>query len=367
MSASLSLFLDLGDMFTKGLAAGAARCESVRFPSVVARTLLRGGREMEGLALNDGLILPRLSGFESRKYPRTRSFRGSAEFVRVVGERPPQSAARFAGGIAAVYGADRRLLGVHPTKDNVDALVRKAFLLVAPAERCDVEIVFVVDVGRKADVVLRYAAECPRDVIIEIHNYRRKSSRNLSVSARGRCIDAMACARAALPPEVAIERAGRTLVLDVGYLRSKFAVLSQSGCDHQEQVEGLGVSECVYRILRDGQDQGLMEDEFAVVRALEACPPERFEIAGRRFDVRKIFESARATLEDELVRAARRIVLHQLERRGETCRAVAIIGGGARVVGSGVADRLKSELGLVTWVGAADLLLEGARRIVGSE
>jgi hypothetical protein len=207
-------------------------------------------------------------------------------------------------------------------------------------------------------------------VLIEVNNYRRSKRRTLQISMRGRCVDAMDCARAALPPEAAIDRVGRTLVVDIGYLRSKFAVLAKAGCEHQEEVEGLGVSECVYRILRDGQEHGLMEDEFAVVRALEAGSPERLEIAGRVFDVRRIFDSARAVLEAELARVARRIVLEQLERRGETCRALAIIGGGAELVGAGLAERLKNELGLHgAWsnAGSGDLLLKGARRIVHSE
>jgi hypothetical protein len=359
------LFLDLGDVFTKGLAQGAARRERVRFPSVVARALLRGGGEMTDLALNDEIVLPRLSEFDKTRYPRTRSFRGSDDFVRVVQTRRTVRGARYAGGIAAVYGADRQLLGLHPTHDNVDALVRKALLLCAPAEPCSAEIVFVIDTGIKADTILRYADARPREIPIDVHNYRQMSPKKMHVSLQSKCIDAVDCVRAALPHELAIERVGRMLIVDIGYLRSKFALLSNAGCEHQ-QVEALGVSDCVYRILRDGQEQGLVEDEFAIIRALESHRPERFEIAGRSFDVRRIFESARRALEDELFRIARRIVLDTLARTANACSALVIMGGGAAVVGSGLAERLKLDLALrTTWVGGTDggLLLEGARHV----
>jgi len=365
LNAALTLFLDLGDVFTKGLAHGAARCERVRFPSVVARALLRGGGEMSDLTLNDEIVLPRLSEFDETRYPRTRSFRGSDDFVRVVQARTPVRGARFAGGIAAVYGADRQLLGLHPTHDNVDALVRKALLLCAPAESCRAELVFVVDTGSKADRILRYADTRPREISIDVHNYRQRKPKQMRVNVQSKCIDAMDCVRAALPTELAVERAGRMLIVDIGYLRSKFAVLSATGCEHQ-QVEVLGVSDCVYRILRDGQEQGLVEDEFAMIIALESRAPERFEIAGRSFDVRRIFDSARRALEEELFRVARRIVLDALGRTAEACSALVITGGGAAIVGSGLAERLKRELALrTTWVGGADgsLFLEGARHV----
>jgi hypothetical protein len=115
--------------------------------------------------------------------------------------------------------------------------------------------------------------------------------------------------------------------------------------------------------MRDGQDQGLVEDEFAVIRALEACSAERFDIGGRAFDVRKTFAAARTALESELVRVARRIIIQDCERSGVLCTALAIIGGGAAVVGKNVGEALRSELGIhESWIGQSDRewLLEGA-------
>lgn len=367
MTASFNLFLDLGDIFSKALAEGDVRRAAVRYPSVIAHTLLSGGREMEALVLDDELVLPRLSDFDSRQYPRTRSFRGSDDFVRFVKNRPTVQQPRFAGGIAAVYGADRLLLGKHPTTENVDALVKKAFLLIVSKDRAEADVVFVIDTGTKADAVLRYVEARTFEYAIEIQNYRQRTSRKMYITASVRCVDAMACARAVLPPEVATERVGRTLIIDIGYLRTKFAIVSETACEHQQQVDGLGVSDCVHRILRDGQEQGLVEDEFAIVRALETCRPESLQIAGRRFDVRRILDSSRASLRDEIVRVGRRIALDHLARSGDNVRALAIIGGGASLIGDALAERLKAELGFrAAWIAAPDdqVLLRGARRIV---
>src|SRR5262245_32797728 len=132
---SLTLFLDLGDVFTKGLCIGNARRERLRFPSVVAHQLLSGGPEMTKLVFDEQVQLPRPTDFEARRFPRTRSFSGSDAFVREVRGQPPAPGARFAGGIAAVYGADRELLGAQPSLENVDALVRKALLLAVAGAR----------------------------------------------------------------------------------------------------------------------------------------------------------------------------------------------------------------------------------------
>jgi hypothetical protein len=362
VSPSLILFLDLGDVFTKGLCIGHTRREWLLFPSIVAHELLRGGPEMAKLVLDEHASLPRLSDFDAQKYPRTRSFRGSDDFVRLVQERPPTMGARFAGGIAAVYGADRQLLGMHPTSDNVEALVRKAFLLSVENENAGVEVVFVVDIGPKADTITRYSESGPRRMHLEVHNYRHVTPRALKLELRTRTVDAMACAHAALPSELASER---VIIIDIGYLRTKFAILSEHGAEHQEQAD-LGVSDCVYRILRDGQDHGLVEDEFAVIVALEKSPPERFEVAGRHFDVRQTLDSACRALQEEVLRAARRIVLAHYRRSAQTCAAAAIIGGGAALVGAALADRLKRELGIdASWVSENDpsLLVKGARSI----
>jgi hypothetical protein len=119
-------------------------------------------------------------------------------------------------------------------------------------------------------------------------------------------------------------------------------------------------------VLRDGQDQGLVADEFAVVRALESAREHAIAIAGRRFDIRAPLESARRALEEELTRNVRRLLLEHYERCGESCEAAAIIGGGAASIGAGLAARLEaSELGLRrVWVtpDPSFLLTNGARQ-----
>src|SRR5512143_1973866 len=101
----LSVFLDLGDAFTKSIAVGNVRHDRMRFPSVVASRLMSGGSEMTELMLDRRDSIQRPLAFEPELYPRTRSYPRGAELVRRVRECPPASGARFAGRIAAMYGA----------------------------------------------------------------------------------------------------------------------------------------------------------------------------------------------------------------------------------------------------------------------
>jgi hypothetical protein len=158
----------------------------------------------------------------------------------------------------------------------------------------------------------------------------------------------------------------RLLLIDVGHFRTKFALLSENGCELQSELE-LGSADCVRRVLRDGQDRGLVADEFAVVRALEVVRENAISVNGRRVDVGAPLESARRALEEELVRAVHRLLLEQYERSGESCQAAAVIGGGAASLGASLAARLEaSAIGLRTvWVSPDPnfLLVEGARAI----
>ncbi len=362
------LLLDLGDAFTKGIAVEAGRTQRLRFPSVVASRLLSGDEESAPLLVDDRQALPRPADFDPSRYPRTRSYPGGEEFLSEVrGQLAAQ--ARFAGWPAAAYGQDRQLLGNHPTSENITTLVRKALILLSGSgfDCSDTQLVFVVDQGAKAEAVLRYAEAAPWSATIVVQGFKRQSPRRIRLEVRCSVIDGAPCAVAALPDEIGVERVERLLLIDIGYLRTKLAIVSAAGCEHQEQLAGLGVSDCVQRILRDGQEQGLVEDEFAVIRAMEHPDGGELEVAGRRFDIGKTLASAQRALEEELARAARRVVVDLYGRGGAVCRGVAIVGGGAAVVGAGLAKRLRAlELGLETaWV-ADDtdfLLATGAQRL----
>jgi hypothetical protein len=313
--------------------------------------------------------VPRPTGFDPQDYPRTRSYPGSDEYLDEVREKPG-AGARFAGRLAAIYGADRERLGSHPTRDNVDALVRKAIILLRSAVHgveC-ADAVFVLDPGAKAEAVHGYVAESPRELTIAVRSLRDKEPARIQLTLRGRVADAAECAVAALPPEMGLDRVGRVLIADVGYSRTKLAIMSERGCEHQQDCQGLGVSDCVRRILRDGQEQGLVEDEFAVIQGLERSQ-STIEVAGRRFDLTSTLVSATRSLEEELLRAVARVVLDHYGRYGEPCHGVAITGGGAAIVGAGLADRVRaSDLGVnLVWVAndTSYLLLEGAARIAG--
>jgi hypothetical protein len=367
MPSSVRLYLDPGDAFTKALARSDTRRTRVRFPSVVARGLLQGGPEMSQLLLDAREALLRPTAFQRDDYPRTRSFPGADAFVQEVRQRPPGPASRFAGRLAAVYGADREMLGTHPTPENIDALVHKALMLLCgDADRCDVEATFVVDAGAKALAMKHYVETLPKTAVIERRSYRRREPRRLEMSLRGNLIDAAQCIAAVLPAETELERLGRLLFVDVGYFRTKLAVVSRDGCEHQEQLDRFGAFDCVRRILRDEQEQGLVEDEYAVLLALEEARSGVLQIAGRRFDIQRALGSARVALEQELARAVQRVIVEDYGRGGDMCRAVVVIGGGAALMGQGLAQRLQTrELGVSTLRVGCDTpywLVEGAER-----
>jgi len=372
MAASLRLFLDLGDILTKGIAVRRGRGRRFVFPSVVARRLLSGdtssncedGRETPGqtdLLLDNQERLLRLADFDPDKYPRTRSY-PREDACR--DEIPAVPRARYAGRLAVALGADRQLLGRHPTEENIDALVHRAFF--RSAEGCrSAEVIFVLDTGAKAQSILRYAEASPRSTAFLKWKVRRHRPKLIQLRIRGRVVDAADCAAAALPPGVSLQQIRRLLLLDIGYLRTKLAIMSTDGCEHQEQLDGLGVCDCIRRVLRDGQEQELIEDEYAVIKSLERSQ-DTIEVAGRRFDVGAILKSARRGLEEELARAAGRAVAGHFGKSSDACKVMAIIGGGAAVVGKGVAARARQlGVGLDTaWI-AGDtrfFLLKGALR-----
>jgi hypothetical protein len=360
MAAPLRLFLDLGDIVTKGIAERRGRrSRRFIFPSVVARRLIDGEARSADLLLDNQETILRLEDFDPAKYPRTRSYprekacRGDIQTV----PRP-----RYAGRLAVALGADRELLGRHPTEENIDALVHRAFFRCADGCR-SAEVIYVLDMGAKAQAILSYAEASPRSTTFLKWKVGKPQPQLIQLRARSRVIDAADCAAAALPPGSSPQR---LLLLDIGYLRTKLAVMSTEGCEHQEQLDGLGVSDCVRRILRDGQEQELIEDEYAVSKALERSQ-STIEVAGRRFDIASILDGTRRGLEEELARAAKRAVVKTFGKSTESCKAAAIIGGGAAIIGKGLAERLKQlGIGLDTaWI-ADDtrfFLLEGARRI----
>jgi hypothetical protein len=366
MSSPLVLFLDLGDVLTKGIALSEGRQQRLRFPSVVARQVLNRAEDMTTLLLDRQQGVQRPIDFDADQYPRIRSY-PNADMVltELQSGSHPVSAARFAGWMATAYGADRQLLGRYPSAENIEAIVRKALLLCAPENTDVVQVVLVVDLGAKADALSTYAHQPPRATRFESWSLLRSRTQRLELTLHTHLIDAAQCAEAALPNELTPPDIGWLLLIDIGYLRTKLAILSPEGCEHQEQVEGLGVSDCVRRVLRDEAQQGLVEDEFALIHALEQSQAT-VQIAGRTFDIGPTLQSAREALEHDLGRAAQRAVLELFQRRGEKCDAVAIVGGGSAMVGAPLAASLKTgDLPVTTaWV-ATDpsfLLLEGARR-----
>jgi len=357
----LRLFLDLGDLVTKGLAVRGDQLKYLRFPSAVARKLLpREGHQPASLVLDEREQLPRPDDFDAERYPRKRSYpRGQAFLDKV----QPVAHARFAGWPAAAYGADRQMLGTHPTEDNIDALVRKAFLQCATRAK-DIEVVFILDFGAKADAIARYASVSPRTVKFMAWAAGRSEPRPVELRVEARVIDAADCRAAALPAEVSVEEAGRVMMLDIGYARSKLEIVSGEGCELVHSLDGLGISNCVRRILRDAQERGFVEDELALINALEKSD-RTIEIAGRKFDVGPELDRSTRTLAEELAGAVQKSALSHYRRRGDLCGALAITGGGASVVGEHLAQLLQAtDLGVrSTWV-APDpkfLLVDGAR------
>jgi hypothetical protein len=366
-SPSLLVFLDLGDAFSKALAVGDARRERVRYPSVVASRLLSSGDDMTQLRFDESEPLPRLAEFDPARFPRWRSYPRAESFVERASRSPPGAGARFAGEIAAIYGADRRLLGHDPSQQTIDALVHKALILLCKGERCDAEVVLIVDSGQKARRIQRYAEAPPRSASVELRTVGRKARRQLELRFLTRVVDAADCLAAAAPASLGIAPESPWLAIDIGFLRTKLAIVSAEGCEHQEQLEGVGTSALVGRILRDEQEQGLVEDEFALILALEGAEQGSISVSGRRFSISRPLVSVGRELVDDLTRGAERVIVEHYQRRGEACRAVAILGGGAAWLGEALEQRLtQANLGLARiWASAEPsfLLAEGARKL----
>jgi hypothetical protein len=360
------LFIDLGDLFTKAVAVGPLGRRRLRYPSVVARRLLQQESGPADLLIDQGEQLFRPDDFDPARYRRSRSYPGAVEALEGFQGQGAVSGARYAGWQAAAYGADRQVLGLHPTEENVDALLHKALILGRRALEREVEVIFVVDAGPKAEAILAFARTMPRTERFEVRSVRQPEPRRVELALRGRVVDATECAARVLPAEVDPRPAHPLVLVDIGYFRSHTSIVSGEGCEYQEELDGLGVSQCVRRILRDEQSSGLVEDEFAVIRALEKSAAGKLEVAGRAFDVKRSLESARHTLVEELTSALCRIVVGHYGRRAKSCRAVAILGGGASVLGNDLAARLgESELGLdQRWVTPDPefLLLNGAEQ-----
>ncbi len=371
MASRLTLYLDLGDLMTKGIATGAKLRDRFRFPSVVARELLRDRTAaVGGLLLDESKQLPRLADFDARQYPRARSFPGGTEFVSKVSALPTVRGARFAGWLAAGYGLDRELLALAPTADNIDALVHKAVLVAGTGDegRAEVAVTLVIDLGPKSTALQEYAVAGPHRSTIAVRSYRSFEPRRVEMSVRAQIVDAAACAYRGVP--LAWRETGRVLVADIGYLRTKLSIVSREGCEAQTECDGLGAADCVRRVLRDAQEQGLVEDELAVIRALERGRGGTIEVEGRTFDVRAALTAAQQALGQEVAQAVARFVSERFRLAGTSCRRVALIGGGAALAGACVvAELARLDLGLESWVAErpAFLLVEGARGLAGGE
>jgi hypothetical protein len=212
--------------------------------------------------------------------------------------------------------------------------------------------------GPKAETILEYARAAPHRVTLEVGSFGLHPPRTVELQLEAEVVDAADCALSALPEAIGSGVAQGVLLIDVGYLRTKLTVISEDGCDHQEQLIDLGIRECVRRILRDEQDQDLIEDELAVMRALERSTSGAIQIGGRRFDVARTLANARRTMEEEIFRASERVIQECYSRSGRNLRAVAIFGGGASMIGTGIAQRLQLTVGSVrTCVANNDFLL----------
>lgn len=362
--ASLRLFLDLGDLFTKALAVRDS-ARRVRFPSVVAHELLDDGSVADRLLLYSEARMQRPMGYDSSQHRRLRSYPGKRQELQTARARGhPAAGARFAGRMAVLFGADRVTLGESSEEENVDALVHKALLKTASGCR-DVEIVYVVDEGAKAASIQRYAGT-PRSIHMLRWTFESPDPEPMRLEVTGRIVDAADCVAAALPEEIGLTTVGRVLIIDIGYTRTKLAIVTPEGCQRQAQLPSLGYSDCVWRVLRDGQDQGLVEDEFAIIWALERGKGI-LEVAGRRFDVGAMLEKAADAVVVELARAVQRVLAADFGRHAEMCRTVALVGGGTVGLGEGLSARLRAlDVGLETvWIcpDPSYVLVEGARAL----
>ncbi len=333
MSRRSQLVIDLGDLFTKGIAQLGSVRRRLRFPSVIARRLATANAELTDLTLGEADVF-RPEGFDPGQHGRARSYPEGQAFRRAV---HTVAHSRYVGWQAVAHGSDRQLLGIHPTEDNIEALFRKA-LLLGEIDGDRVDTAFVVGTDEVAAAVARYVAKGPRTDRFLAWTAGSPDPRRVEVEIHFRVVDWAACAFAALPPNL---RGSRFAVVDIGYRRTKFAILSDRGCEHQADLAAVGVSDCVHRILRDEQEQGLVEDEFAVIRALERSQTV-IDVAGRRFDVRRSLDDARRALEQDLAGALDRALRADFERALLPCSTIALIGGGAQVVGSALATRIKA-------------------------
>jgi hypothetical protein len=360
-----TLFLDLGDLFTKGLAVDErGRARRLRFPSAVARTLLGP----EPPATGDDLVLAaagaplRPLDFDPAQHPRAASYPGGPEFLLEARGRLEPDAV-LCGWLAAAYGADRQVLGLRPTSENVALLTHKALLAAAPPAG-PLIVEFIVDTGVKAQLICQYAASVSGEIGVEGRSLRG-AARLVRPEVRGQVDDAPECGAAFARQDAALRAADRLLVLDVGYFRTKLAIVSESlGCELQSEHADLGVADCVRRVMRDSQSEGLVGDELAITRALESRR-DVVELARRRFGITDVVSAAAADLARGVARVVRTELQADYARTGRPCGAAVVMGGGAAHVGERVAALLRApEVGVKTVRVTPEpsfALVEGAR------
>ncbi|MBI5481360.1 MAG: hypothetical protein HY906_21050 [Deltaproteobacteria bacterium] len=362
------LYLDLGDLFTKGLFVTAqGRARRLRFPSAVAHTLLRPDAPPtdDDLVLGEGEAPLRPEGFEPTAHPRAASYRGGPQFLREASGRLGGGVA-LCGWLAAAYGADREVLGQHPTPENVALLTQKALLLCAPPT-APLELVLLVDSGTKARLIAEHARALTGAVTLAGGSLRRDAPRQLRLQVRAQVADAPSCAAAFAHQDPALAGIDRLVLLDVGYFRTKIAIVTTDlGCELQVEQPDLGLIDCVRRVIRDSQDQGLVGDEYAIVRALE-LRRDVVRLAGRSFAVGPVLDAAAIDLAESVARAAKSNVLGHYNRSGRTCQAGFILGGGAAFIGARLAEQLqRAHLSLSTTRVTSEpsfALVEGARHL----
>ncbi|MDH5672159.1 MAG: hypothetical protein OEZ06_08420 [Myxococcales bacterium] len=355
------LYLDLGDLLTKGLVCDSRRAKRLRYPSVVAHRLLDERGDGGELLIDAQRELTRLEDFDPDSYRRTRSYPRAAQQLQAA---DPVAGARFAGWLAARLGADRELLGSHPSQDNIDALVRKALMQATASgfTLSKLRVILLVDHGAKTDAIMAYGRE-RKDVVLAQHRVGGEEVTRLKLSLDFEVLDSAPCALAGLGDR--FDLPARLLIVDIGYLRSKLVIFGPAGCEFQGEARDLGVSDCVRRLMRDEQEHGLVEDELAVVRALEHSQ-QTIEVAGRRFPIEATLDKARRGLSEELAQEVKRTLLSHYGRHPEPIGTVALIGGGAPLVGRQLASALGDlDLGLDTIhvePKPNHLLIDGARR-----
>jgi hypothetical protein len=370
--APATLFLDLGDLFTKGLIVdeeGHAR--RLRFPSAVARRLLGTEPPTTGddLVLASGGAPLRPLDFDPAEHPRAASYPGGEEFLHEARGRLDGDAV-LCGWLAAAYGADREVLGLKPTVDTVRLLTRKALLAAAPPAG-PLTVEFIVDTGLKAQLICQYAASVSGEVSVEGRSLRGGAARLVRPEVRGQVDDAPECAAAFARQDAALRAADRVLVLDVGYFRTKLAIVSETlGCELQSEHADLGVVDCVRRVMRDAQSEGLVGDEYALARALESRR-DVVDLAKRRFGIADVVTGAAADLATGVERVVRAELQADFTRSGRPCPGAIIMGGGAVYVGEAVAKLLKAPAVGVKTVRVTTepsfALVEGARLLVAGK